>query len=96
MSIRVWVLSLLASLLIFAAPGLGFTMERHGAPLRQQHSQPAANVPAVTVAVAAEGNAFHDPHCKYIHGKPELITAEEAVRRGYSPCVRCMRTALHQ
>jgi len=96
MSIRVWGLSLLVSILLFAALGLGFTMERHVAPLRQQHSEPAASVPAVTVAVAAEGNTFHDPHCKYIHGKPELITAEEAVRRGYNPCVRCMRAALHQ
>jgi|SRR5271169_811364 len=94
MSIRVWGLSLLASILLFAALGLSFTAERHVAPLRQQHAEPAASVPAVTVAVAAEGNTFHDPSCKYIHGKAEMMTAEEAVRRGYNPCVRCMRRAL--
>jgi len=94
MSIRVWGLSLLASTLIFAALALSFTTERNVPRLRQQHAEPAVSIPAVTVAVAAEGNTFHDPSCKYIHGKPEMITAEEAVRRGYNPCVRCMRRAL--
>ncbi len=65
-------------------------------PLRPRdlHAQPASYVPQQMVAVAEEGKTFHDPKCSYIHGKPVMTTAEDAVKKGYVPCVRCMRKLL--
>jgi hypothetical protein len=65
-----------------------------GPPLRCEHSRPAVRVPAAQVAIVKDGNTFHDPKCAYIHGKPEMVSAEEAVQKGYVPCIRCMRQAL--
>ena len=92
MSKKFWSYALLL-LLVLALYGAAWP-HSSAAPLRSEHSQPAIAVPARLVAVTAEGKTFHDPSCKYIHGKIEMISAEEAVRRGYSPCVRCMREAL--
>jgi len=92
MSKRFWAYAALAVVLL-AAYELALPRSA-SASLRSEHSQPAVTIPARMVAVTAEGKTFHDPGCRYIHGKVEMITAEEAVRRGYSPCVRCMREAL--
>jgi hypothetical protein len=62
--------------------------------LLSEHSQPAVKIPGQTVAIVENGKTFHDPKCTFIHGKPEMVSAQEAVRKGYSPCVRCMRQAL--
>jgi hypothetical protein len=92
MSRRFWAYALLV-LLLLALYDVAWPYSSP-APLRSEHSRPAATVPNRMVAVTADGKTFHDPSCKYIHGKVEMIPAEEAVRRGYSPCVRCMREAL--
>jgi hypothetical protein len=57
-------------------------------------AEPARSMPAEEVAVTAEGKQFHDPACKYIHGKVKMMSAEEAVAEGYTPDPRCMRKAL--
>jgi hypothetical protein len=64
--------------------------------LLSEHSRPAVSVPSEQVAVAAGGKTFHDPKCTAIHGKPHIISAAEAVQKGYAPCVRCMRKALEK
>jgi methylphosphotriester-DNA--protein-cysteine methyltransferase len=51
-------------------------------------------LPQQPVVVAADGKLFHDPACTHIHGKPERMSALDAVRQGYTPCTRCMRSAL--
>jgi hypothetical protein len=63
-------------------------------PLLSEHSRPAVRVPDQPVAIVADGKTFHDPKCTFIHGKPEMVSAHEAVNKGYTPCVRCMRQAL--
>jgi hypothetical protein len=62
--------------------------------LLSEHSRPAITVPEQPVAIVQGGKTFHDPKCTYLHGKPEMVSAQDAVNRGYAPCVRCMRQAL--
>jgi hypothetical protein len=63
-------------------------------PLLSEHSRPAVRVPDQPVAIVADGKTFHNPKCTFLHGKPEMVSAQEAVNKGYTPCVRCMRQAL--
>lgn len=65
--------------------------------LRSEHAEPATGVPAdLMVVVAVDGKTFHAAGCRFIHDKAKLrtITAIEALREGYAPCVRCMRKYL--
>jgi len=62
--------------------------------LRSEHSEPASIPPAQPVAVTSEGKQFHDPNCRYIHGKPQMMSSREAIERGYSPDPRCLQKAL--
>lgn len=95
MTSRFLISTALALLVLLA--GLDAAITRAIAPgLRTEHSRPAMKAPARMVAVVAGGKTFHDPRCKYMHGAPKMMSAEEAIRKGYSPCVRCMREALHE
>lgn len=91
-----WVLSaaavLILSLMLFGANRAA----QNSAPLINEHSQPAVQIPVKMVAVNEQGKTFHLPTCTYLHGKWKLIPAEEAVRLGYNPCIRCMKDALPQ
>jgi hypothetical protein len=65
--------------------------------LRSKLAEPATGVPSdLMVVVAEDGKTFHVAGCKFIHDKANLrtITAGEARREGYAPCVRCMRKYL--
>jgi hypothetical protein len=46
------------------------------------------------VAVVDGGKTFHVPGCPYMHGKYRMVTPDEALREGYSPCNRGMYEAL--
>jgi len=48
------------------------------------------------VVVSAGAKDFHVPGCDVIHNKDKIrtMTAKEAIREGYVPCVRCMRKYL--
>jgi hypothetical protein len=50
------------------------------------------------VAVCDDGKIFHVPGCRYLHKhddeSPRMMTAAEALRQGYAPCVRCLRQYL--
>jgi len=94
MSRKFWLYVMAAILLVAVGYEIGLSRASAGAPLRSEHSQPAVKAPDRLVAVTAEGKTFHDPSCRYIHGPVEMMTAQEAIRRGYTPCVRCMREAL--
>ena len=63
-------------------------------PLRSEHSEPAVAMPAQPVAVTVAGKQFHAPTCRFIHGKVEMMSAEEAAKQGYTPDPRCMKEAL--
>ena len=62
--------------------------------LRSEHAQPGSGVPpSMQVVVSKDGKLFHRSTCPFIHDKVhvETMTAHEAMREGYAPCVRCMR-----
>jgi hypothetical protein len=66
-------------------------------PLQSQHAQPGINIPPdMVVVVSAGAKDFHVPGCGVIHNKDKIrtLTAKEAIREGYVPCVRCMRKYL--
>jgi hypothetical protein len=49
--------------------------------------------PDLVVVVAENGKLFHLAKCSYIHaeGRPvRIMTAREALHKGYMPCVRCL------
>jgi hypothetical protein len=92
MALRTWVATLIVVAGVVAA--LAAASYSHAVALRSEHAEPAARVPARMVAVTPAGNTFHDPDCPYIHGPIETMPAAEAVKEGYTPCIRCMREAL--
>jgi hypothetical protein len=66
-------------------------------PLQSAHAQPAHDIPPdLVVVVSADAKTFHVPGCEFIHNKDTVrtLTAKEAVREGYIPCLRCMRKYL--
>ena len=66
-------------------------------PLQSEHAQPGRNIPPeMVVVVSAGAKDFHVPGCGVIHNKDKIrtLTAKEAIREGYVPCVRCMRKYL--
>jgi len=92
---RIWIWSV-AALLLGTLIGFGVSRSSNAAPLRSEHSQPALKLPQQPVVVTAAGKLFHDPACTHIHGKPERMSALDAVSQGYAPCTRCMRSALQR
>jgi hypothetical protein len=66
-------------------------------PLQSEHAQPGRNIPPdLVVVVSAGAKDFHVPGCDVIHNKDKIrtLTAKEAIREGYVPCVRCLRKYL--
>jgi len=57
---------------------------------RAEMSQPARQVPQQLVAVVESGKLFHNPDCPLMHGKYRMVTPQEAIREGYTPCTRCL------
>jgi Putative zinc-finger len=61
-----------------------------------EHPSPSGppDPPTVTelVAISQDVNDkfFHIPSCSYLHGKPKVLSVEEAIREGYSPCSICI------
>src|ERR1700730_14539850 len=91
---RAWLVSVgvtgaLAASAICAAALDGFVPR----PLSEM-SQPAQRLPQRLVAIVDGGKMFHVPGCPFMHGTYHMVSAEEAVRKGYAPCTRCMRDAL--
>jgi hypothetical protein len=91
MSRMVWVTSLATVLIVGAVMAL---YSAPAPPLRSEHSRPAAHAPERMVAIVEGGKLFHDAACTYLHGKAKMVSASEAIRLGYTPCLRCMKPAL--
>jgi hypothetical protein len=67
-------------------------------PLKSEHAQTGQDIPPdMLVVVTAHARLFHAPDCGFIHNKSteRTLTAAEAMRQGYVPCLRCMREYLH-
>jgi Putative zinc-finger len=62
--------------------------------LRSEHAQAGHGIPAgLVVLVAEHSKVFHVPGCPFLHDKDEPVRsmkAQEAIREGYVPCVRCL------
>jgi hypothetical protein len=94
-----WLLAVAATALAVGGLALG-----NSAVLRQPEMRsPLARLPhgippSLIVAVSEEGRVFHVPGCKYLHKQesenPKLMTAGQALRERYAPCVRCLREYL--
>jgi len=86
-----------AALLLFAG-GLRWASSLTVAhPMLSGHAQPGHGIPPdMIVVVSAGAKLFHRPGCDVIHNKDKTrtLTAKEAMREGYVPCVRCMRKYL--
>ncbi len=66
-------------------------------PLRSEHAQSGHDIPPDMLVVVSTGaKVFHAPGCDFIHNKNKerTLTAKEALREGYVPCLRCMRRYL--
>ena len=66
-------------------------------PMLSEQAQPAHGIPPdMIVVVSAGAKDFHVPGCDLIHNKDRerTLTAKDAMREGYVPCVRCMRKYL--
>ena len=92
-----WVVAAAATVLVAG----GFELARSsvsGHPeLRSEHANPGNGVPPeMMVVITTDGKTFHVAGCPFIHDKARLqtITAREAMREGYVPCVRCMKKYL--
>lgn len=88
-----WIVAAAATILVAG----GFEVARSSGfgqqPLRSAHAQAGNHVPPdLMVMVYPNGKTFHAAGCPYILDKAHLqtVTAREAEREGYVPCVRCM------
>jgi Putative zinc-finger len=94
-----WMLAVAAVALLAGGVALGNSAVFKQPELRSDHAQPSHRIPpSLLVAVSTEGKVFHVPGCKYLHRhdgeSPELITAAEAMKEGFTPCSRCLRQYL--
>ena len=67
----------------FILPGL-----EHQSPTGSPDSPAAKGL--VAVSLDANDKLFHLSSCPYLHGKLKFLSAEEAIREGYSPCPICI------
>lgn len=91
-----WLVAAAAAILVVGGFEVGSSYVGNR-PLRSEHAQAGTNIPGdMMVVVSGEGKNFHVAGCKFIHEKENLrtMTASEAEREGYAPCVRCLRKYL--
>jgi hypothetical protein len=94
-----WMVAVAAALLIVGSFEVGDSSAFVGPQLRSEHAQPGTGVPAeMMVVVAEDGKTFHAAGCPFMHDKAKLrtIPPSEALREGYTPCVRCMKKYLNE
>jgi putative zinc finger protein len=94
-----WMLAVAATALMVGGFSLANSAVFRHPEVRSKLAQPAHNIPpALMVAVSTEGRLFHVPGCRYLHKhegeSPELMTAANAMKKGYAPCSRCLRQYL--
>src|ERR1700747_2144340 len=94
-----WFFAVAAVALIVGGLSLGSSALFRPPDLRSPLAQsPHGIPPSLLVALSDDGRVFHVPGCKYLHKRPnespKLMTAEDALRQGYVPCVRCLKQYL--
>jgi len=94
-----WMMALGFAAVLLLSFEVGNVTTPSATDLRSDMARSAFHIPPNLVVVAvSDGKIFHVPGCKFIHDKDKLqtMTASEALREGYAPCVRCLREYLSQ
>jgi len=92
-----WLIAAVAAVLVAS----GLTLARSltpNPPVKSEQAQAGHGIAPDMVVVVSEGaKLFHVPGCEVIHNKDKqrTLTAKEATRQGYVPCLRCMRKYLN-
>jgi len=99
-SIYGWALAFAALALLTGSVAIVGVATSHN-PLRDPLAKQGSGVPAdLKVIVVEGGKTFHVAGCTFIHDtskdQEKTMTAAEAMREGYTPCVRCLREYLHR
>jgi putative zinc finger protein len=92
-----WLVAVAAAALISGSVAVANSGAFQHATPRTEHAREGKEIPArLMVIVAEDGKTFHVPGCRFIHEKQKLrtVTAQEAIREGYVPCIRCMHAYL--
>ena len=91
-----WVLAAAAVLLVGGIEAARSSVFRGPQPRSEQAQAGTGVPPDMKVVVSEDGKLFHLAECTFIHEKNKLrtITAAQALRGGYAPCVRCMKKYL--
>lgn len=92
-----WMVAVAAAALVAGAFEVARSFGSNQPGLRSEQAQQAVGIPPdMAVIVAEEGKTFHVAGCTFLHDKARLrtIAAQEAIREGYAPCVRCMKKYL--
>ena len=65
--------------------------------MRDRHGNPAPGVAApAMVAVTTTGRLYHDPRCRFIHGRAVVQPVSAAIAAGLTPCPRCLGSRAEQ
>jgi len=90
-----WVVAGAGAILIAATFLIGNSSGYSHPGMRSEHAAPAkSSMPEdMPVIVSDDSKTFHVSGCTFIHdkAKSKTISTKEAVRQGYSPCIRCLR-----
>ena len=92
-----WLIAAVAAVLVASSLTLARSLTPNP-PLRSEHAQAGHGIPPDMLVVVTEGaKLFHVPGCEVIHNKDKqrTLTAKEATREGYVPCLRCLRKYLN-
>lgn len=95
----IWMMAIAAAALVVGGLALGSATVFRQPELRSQLAQSPHGIPPnLIVYVSDDSRVFHAPGCKYLHKKddepPKQMSASEAMKQGYVPCVRCLRQYL--
>ena len=92
-----WLVAAVAAILVASSLTLARSLTQNRL-LRSEHAQAGHGIPPDMIVVVTDGaKLFHVPGCDVIHNKEKerTLTAKEAMREGYVPCLRCMRKYLN-
>lgn len=94
-----WMVAAAAGVLVVGGFEVAKSFSPKSEDLRSAHAQPGRHVPPeMAVLIYPDGKTFHRAGCTYILDKAHLraVSAAEAEREGYVPCVRCMKQYLNE
>jgi hypothetical protein len=94
-----WMVAAAAAMVVTGGFEVARSLSSAHSGLRSAHAQPGHAVPPdMMVVLYPDGKTFHVAGCTYIHGTANLqtVTAREAEREGYVPCVRCLKKYLQE